>query len=283
MKIPLGISSFLRQVAKTPEVTLHNGYFEEDPTNLIDQTAIVRRPGLKTLLSVGTGPIREIFYRRDLFNNAFFVISDDTLYKVARTAEAAFTTTAISGTLATADVPSMAAYSGQLFITDQSLLWHTDGSSGLNSIDTPDDISFSLLAYIGGYIVCVEKDNQRFYWINPGDITIDPLNFAEAEGAPDGIVDILVLGDQMYLFGKDTIEVWYLSGDATAPFQRLQGKLLDSGATPGTATIVPNQDTLVFVGIDGIVRVGPDLQRVSTPGVEERIRQAIRLNILANL
>lgn len=283
MKIPLGLSDCVRPFAARPSILVWNAYYEQSPTNLEDGVSLIRRPAVRQLLEVGSGPIRKAYYRRDLFDNDFFVISGDTLFRVERTGPAAFTSTAITGTLDELYKPSVAASGQTLFVTDQVALYQTDGTAALAEIATPDDVTFNKLLYIGGYIVCVVKDSQRFYWIAPGEIVIDPLNFAEAESAPDWIVDAAVIGDQMYLFGGATVEVWYLSGDIIAPFQRIQGKLMETGVLPSSACVVSNTDTLFFISGDGTARVGAQMSKVSNPGVEERLRRAIANNNLSNL
>lgn len=281
--IPLGTSDYQRAAARNPDILLTNVYFESNPTNQVDGVSLIRRPGLRPLLEVGDGPIRKIYYQKDLFNNDFFCVSGTELYRISRIDVESFTPTLIDDILEDTGSIAVVASGDTLFITDETTFYYTDGVATFTEITTPDDVAISFLGYIGGYTICVVKNSQRFYWINPGETTIDPLNFAEAEASPDGIVNVIVLGDQIYFFGKDTLEIWYLSGDSTAPFQRIQGKLIEAGAVPHTGCIIPGEDTLVFVGRDGTLRQGPSLQKVSNTGIEERLRRAIRLDILANL
>lgn len=282
-KIPLGTSQYFRYSSGNPSILTRNVYFESDPTNQIDQMSFIRRPGLIELVTVGAGEIRKIFYRRDLFSNDFFVVSGQTLRRIDRTGDATFGSTTITGTLAATGDISMTASSTALFITDGDKLWQTNGTAAIAEVVTPGNVEISKLAYIGGYVICVQESSQRFYWIEPGDITIDALNFAEAEGAPDGITAVVVLGDQIYFFGKDTVEVWYLSGDSAAPFQRLQGKLMETGCLENAACRIAGQDNFFFIASDGTARLGSNLERVSTPGMEERFRRAIRdINIANN-
>jgi len=113
-----------------------------------------------------------------------------------------------------------------------------------------------------------------FYWIEPGDLTIDPLNFATAERSPDPVWEVVVVGDQFWLPGASTNEIWYPSGDALAPFLRQQGRLFDTGVWEGT--ILRVKDEVMAVGSDGTVyRIGAGPQPVSTPGIAQRIREAI--------
>jgi hypothetical protein len=117
--------------------------------------------------------------------------------------------------------------------------------------------------------------SQRCYWINPGELTIDPLNFFEAERAPDHLLQVRTATDQFWLLGQQTTEVWRMTGNAVAPFQRIEGRLFENGIWGGTAVKI--KDDVVVVGNDGrVYRVGGGPQVVSNPGIAEMIRNAIK-------
>src|SRR3546814_4200351 len=101
------------------------------------------------------------------------------------------------------------------------------------------------VAVINSYVIVipVQEDGYqgRFYWIDPGEIVVDPLNFATAERSPDGIYGVEVFGDQFWLPGESTTEVWYVTGDAGAPMRRLQGVVSDRGSWQNTARAVHEQ------------------------------------------
>jgi hypothetical protein len=147
-------------------------------------------------------------------------------------------------------------------------------------IVTPEEVAVVSLGYIASHVVVVpeqnEKINGRFYWIEPGESTIDPLNFATAERAPDPIYQVRVFGDQFWLPGATTTEVWYFTGDLNAPVARLQGVTFDRGTWPGTAVQI--KESMVIVDSDGgVFQIAGGLQRISRPDIEERIRKAIQL------
>lgn len=153
------------------------------------------------------------------------------------------------------------------------------GSGSVSQIPVPDDLGVIDVAVSNSFVIVipaqVEGFQGRFYWIEPGETTIDPLNFATAERAPDGINGVEVFGDQFYLPGDETTEVWYFTGDATFPVRRLQGVVFDRGAWSNTALAI--NETLYIVDADGGVFLiqGGSPQRVSTPDIEEEIREAI--------
>lgn len=146
-------------------------------------------------------------------------------------------------------------------------------------VGTPDDVGIISLGYIASYVVCVPAQGQdingRFFWINPGETTIDPLDFATAERAPDPIFGVVVFGDQFWLPGSTTTEVWYFTGNADSPVLRVQGIVFDRGAWAGTAIQV--KDSMIIVDNEGAVfQVAGGMKRISRPDIEERIRNAIQ-------
>jgi hypothetical protein len=154
------------------------------------------------------------------------------------------------------------------------------GGTSWTAVETPDDVGVISLAYIASYVVVVPAQGQdingRFYWIEPGETTIDPLDFATAERAPDPVSGVVVFGDQFWLPGSNTTEVWYFTGNIDQPVLRVQGVVFDRGAWEGTAVQV--KDSMIIVDNEGAVfqiQGGP--KRISRPDVEERIREAIQL------
>ena len=139
------------------------------------------------------------------------------------------------------------------------------------------------LSQVSSYVLVSVGGTQAFYWILPGEIVIDPLNFAEKESNPDNIVDMLCVGDQVLITGQGSTENWYASGNFEAPFVPIEGRVYARGTTAGTAVKV--RDGIILVGEDGIVysvgyTFGAQAQwgvtRISTHGIEERIRAQLR-------
>lgn len=153
------------------------------------------------------------------------------------------------------------------------------GAPSWTAVETPDNVGIIGLAYIASYVVVVPAQGQningRFYWINPGETTIDPLDFATAERAPDPISGVVVFGDQFWLPGSNTTEPWYFTGNIDQPVLRMQGVVFDRGAWEGTAVQV--KDSMIIVDNEGAVfQIQGGAKRISRPDVEERIREAIQ-------
>jgi hypothetical protein len=153
------------------------------------------------------------------------------------------------------------------------------GNPSYFQVETPDDVGIISLGYIASYVVAVPAQGQgingRFYWINPGETTIDALDFATAERAPDPVSGVVVFGDQFWLPGTKTTEVWYFTGNIDTPVLRMQGVVFDRGAWEGTAIQV--KECMIIVDTEGAVfKIDGGARRISRPDIEERIRKAIQ-------
>lgn len=167
--------------------------------------------------------------------------------------------------------------------TGANLAWgagtlQNGGTASLRQVAMPNDVGAISVAHINSYVIVVpaqgEGINGRFYWIDPGEIVVDPLDFATAERSPDAINQVIVFSDRYWLLGQSTTEPWIVTGDPAAPMQRFSGVLYDRGTWEGTGVKV--KDSLVLVDEDGAVfQVGGGLNRLSRPDIEERIRKAI--------
>lgn len=152
------------------------------------------------------------------------------------------------------------------------------GTGNVTIVETPDDIGVISLGYNASYVIVIpaqgEGYNGRFWWIEPGETTIDPLNFATAERAPDPVFAVVVFGDQFWLPGSSTTEVWYFTGNIDSPVLRLQGVTFDRGTWAGAAIQV--KESMIIVDSDGgVFQIAGGLKRISNPSIEERIQKSI--------
>lgn len=159
------------------------------------------------------------------------------------------------------------------------------GATAIFTVPTPDNVGVLDVAVINNFVIVIpaqgEGINGRFYWINPGETVIDPLDFATAERSADPIYQCIVFSDQFWLPGQSTTEVWFMSGDPDAPVQRLQGVVFDRGTISGTAIQI--KDFMVMIDNDGgVFKIQGGETRISTPDIAERLRKAVNeQNILS--
>ena len=417
VNIPLGTSDFRRALSKSPFIRVRNRFFEQNPTNLVEGSALLARPALQRWLTVGDGPNRGGPYSQPgSFNDALFVMSGRVLYKVgtdfsitlignsffeaddettrvsmAATAAIGLTperlfiadgkqlkvyqpdtyatgelnapsgianndvvrigsvyyrftngsvnagtpagtvanpwlvahvaddrvclenllnavnasgvagTTYSTALTANASAVAISTTAESLFVRASAIgtagnsvvttttiagaTWTagtlTNGADdGLSIVDVPEGLAAISVAFIAGYIIVVPAPREgfkgRFYWIEPGEITILPTNFATAERSPDPLVAVRTVGDQFALFGTNSTEMWYPTGDVLAPFARSQSRVFERGLWEGSDVQI--KDTIVMMDTDGtIYRIdGNGPQRISDNSIEERTRAAIK-------
>lgn len=233
-----------------------------------------RAPGLKLLATVGSGPIRGVWaFSPD--DNTAFVVSGTQLYKINET----YTATLIGNVSGTGPV-SMADNGTQLFIACNGPSYiYNNTTNAFGPITDPDFPGAATVCYLDGYFVFNEPNSQKMWITSLFDGTsIDPLEFASAEGSPDGLTAVASNFREVWAFGTNSIEVWYNSGATDFPLQRIQGAFNELGlAAPYSVAKMDNG--LFWLGRDrrgqGIVyRANGYLgQRISTHAVEWQIQQ----------
>lgn len=279
--LPLALGSYVRNRGKEPPWQLKNLFFERNPSNQSEGSALIERPALVSFLSAGDGPGRRLYRQPGFSSGDLFHVSGPELYKHHMEANRTVTTTQIVGLIDGTGRPDMAADYDRLWITDGVTLQYTDGSADLVPITTPDDIPMNSLDVFNGYIICVQVQSDRFYWINPGETTIDPLNFATAERLPDAVSQVRAIGDEFWLLGEKSIEPWRATGDADAPFQRIEGRRFDHGIFDGTAVQMKGASVICVSDEGTVYQIAGTEQPISDPSISERTRDAI-FNALEN-
>lgn len=259
--VPLGIDSYKRSLV--PEVVLKNMYVEKDKSGQSpDKLVRIQRPGLvvdKTL----TGPVRALLNR--VSSGARITVAGSRLYSGAQNV----------GAVEGVGIAPVVATQFGVFIVGGTQAYHYDATLATIAMpdDAPDTGKVQDVDQLNNYAILLQPGG-RFYWIEPGENEVDPLNFATAESLPDGGVAVRRLGDEFWIFGGENIEVWQSTGDQNAPFQRAAGRNFERGCLYRD-TVQRFDNTLVWVGDDAqVYRAAAAPQVISEPGISERIRKA---------
>jgi len=231
---------------------------------------LLRCPGLRLLATVGTGPIRGLW----VTNGIAYVVSGNEFYSL----NTSYTAT-LRGTVSGSGPVSIADNGTQIFIACNPLSYIYNTSTAvfaqITDVDFPGAGS---VGYLDGYFVFNEPNSQKFWVTSLLDGTsIDPLDFASAEGYPDNVVALIVDHREIFLFGNTSVEVWYDAGTPDFPLARIQGAFMEVGCE--AAYSVAKLDNSVFwLGSDargrGIVyrANGYTPARISTNAVEFAIQ-----------
>lgn len=274
MKSPILGSAYVARSVNAADARMVNLFPEIVPEAGKEPAFLNRAPGLKLLATVGIGPIRGVWaFSPD--DNTAFVVSGTQLYKINET----YTATLIGNVSGTGPV-SMADNGTQLFIACNGPSYiYNNTTNAFGPITDPDFPGAATVCYLDGYFVFNEPNSQKMWITSLFDGTsIDPLEFASAEGSPDGLTAVASNFREVWAFGTNSIEVWYNSGATDFPLQRIQGAFNELGlAAPYSVAKMDNG--LFWLGRDrrgqGIVyRANGYLgQRISTHAVEWQIQQ----------
>lgn len=254
-----GKGTYRRLAAGLPELRLLNMFSEAAATSQ-DGVVLISRPGMTVDRTIGTGPIRGLFQQAGTLNNQLFAVSGTQLYGNSALATV------------TGDAPvSFAASATEIIVTAGAGLLRSDGTTA-TTVAFPDDASVTAVAYLGGYFIAARAGSQRFYWSALRNATSwDGLDYASAESSPDPLRDMVVVGDVIWLLGASTIEPWAITGDSDLPFQRVEGRNMQSGVI-ATGCACELDSALFWVGDDHrVYRSGAVPQGLSDAGIEERI------------
>jgi hypothetical protein len=231
-----------------------------------------RAPGLKLEFTVGTGPVRGLW----VLAGNLYVVSGSQLYKVTSN----YVVTLIGTVSGNSGPVSMSDNGTQLFIAcnGPSFIYNSLTNVFQQILD-PDFPGAVTVGYLDGYFVFNEPNSQKI-WVTGllEGTSVDPLDFASAEGSPDGVVGIIVDHGQLWVYGTNSIEVWYNSGNADFPFSRIPGAFNELGCA-AAYSLAKMDNGLFWLGKDArgqgmVYRAnGYAGQRISTHAIEWHIHQ----------
>ena len=271
MHTPILGSAYVARSINAANNRMVNMFPEAIPAGGLEAGFLNRAPGLDLLVTVGTGPIRGLW----TFNGVAYVVSGTELYSLTT----GYVATLLGTVVGTGPV-SMSDNGTQLFIAANGPGYIYNSSTAVFAQITDVDFAgAAIVGYLDGYFVFTQPDSQIF-WVTQllDGSSVDPLDFASAEGSPDGLVSMIVDHAQIWLFGTNSVEVWYDSGAADFPMTRIQGAFNEIGCA--AAFSVAKLDNGIFwLGADargqGIVyrANGYTGTRVSTHAIEYAIAQ----------
>lgn len=263
-KILLPYHSYTHRDPQVASRRLINCYAEQTPTPGKSPIALLRSPGIASWVTLATSPVRGMC----VHVGVLYVVAGNVLYSVS----AAGTATSIGAIPGDGRV-SMASTGYQLIIVAEpdGFIW--DGAT-LTQITDPDFTSrgASQVAVLDSFAIFIEPSSGRFFHSDLLDAAAyDPLNFSTAESYPDNLVACLVDHGELFLFGSDSVELWYNAGTAGSPFAREQNGIIEVGCgAKWTPTKADN--TVLWIDDKRVARRLADLtpQRISTHALEQR-------------
>ena len=283
MRSPILGSAYVARSINAADNRLVNLFPEAIPDGGKEAGFLNRAPGLQFLQTVGTGPIRAL-WAHQTNGSDFYVVSGIQVFKLTSTSA----TPQLLGTLSGTGPVSIADNGAVIFFACNGPSYtYFEPTGEFNQITDENFPGAVTVAYIDNLFVFNEPNSQRIYSVD----TVDPLtatyiyplvfnatDVSSADGSPDGVVAINVDHRQMWVFGTDSVEVWYNAGLANFPLTPVQGAFNEIGCV-APYSVAKLDNALFWLGTDargqGIVykNNGYSGVRVSTHAIEYAIAQ----------
>ncbi len=252
----------------------HNIYLTENPY-APEQTCRVSRPSLNEFAVFGDGPIYGLWHQDGALNGDWFVVSGERLYRFTPPA-----TIVDLGEIPGTEYPDFSGDKGRVVIVRNGAIWNTDGVT-ITPIPMPDNELVGSVAFINGAILVSVLDGDKDYWILPGEVGPDPLDFVTDERSPDAIVAQATLGDEIWVLGQSGCNVFQDTGDADARFQRIPGRAYPFGCAARStvcSAVLGQYSCLIWVSDEGQVVLAQGApNRISTRSEEELLKRSTNL------
>lgn len=261
VEIPFAAQIGESSVAQNSREKLVNMYAEIETSG---RKRVLRRQraGLRQVYAI-TGEKRAI----ERYNDLHYCVIGSTFYSFDGT------TLMTLGTLATNTGRCFIIFddNGKVMVSDQATGYTWSGVT-FATVTTPGSVGVGTLAYQGGFGIFNVPNAGQFYITALNNFTsVDALDFATAESAPDPIRRVFVDHNQLMLAGSRSIEIWQLSG-AAFPFTPYQNAQIERGLVGPTA-MAAEDNTVFFIGDDCVAYrlEGYRPVRISTGAVERAI------------
>lgn len=145
----------------------------------------------------------------------------------------------------------------------------------LTQITDADFPTASSLTMQDNYFIVTEANTGRIYISASGDPTSwNALDFATAEAHPDYAEVVRSLNRELWIFGGETIEVFYNSGNASFPFERIPGSVKNIGIG-AFESIASSTDSLFFLADDHSIytTLGLQISKISPTQIDYQIQK----------
>ena len=232
--------------------------------------SLVATPGLRLLVTLGVGPIRGMWTAS---NGRVFVVSSNKLYE-------------LSSSWVATERGTLNSFLGQVSIADNGIhLVIVDGVDGyvltfadnvFTEITDPEWPGANQVVFQDTYFIFSQPNSGIFFLSAMNDVTFDWADVKVSEGNPDNLIAIISDHQALWLLNANTIEVYYNSGAADFPFEKIQGAFIEHGIA-ARFSVQKMNNSVFWLGQDDkgsgqiFMAKGYQPQRISTHAVEQAI------------
>lgn len=212
-----------------------------------------------------------------------FVVAGQTLYQISNTGVAiAFGT--IPGVGRVSMAHNQVGLGNELIIVNGSAGYVFDTNTNVLTKITDEGYPGAFIAdYIDQYLPQVEPQGRFWFHSDLANaMAYSTLDRYEAESDPDRIVSLIVSQPEIFIFGKDTTEVFVNTGEATGTFQRATNTAIRVGCS---SKFTPRSIDNSFMWLDDkrLVRRmtdGYNPTRVSTDAIDSAFQECSETEIV---
>ena len=131
--------------------------------------------------------------------------------------------------------------------------------------------------FLDGRFVMNKVNTGQFHWSDLYSTKVNALSYATAESTPDNVTAIIKFNStELWLFGSQSVERYYGTGSANAPYARLSGGAMSFGCL-APDSIVALSTGVIWLGVSDfggsqiVMSAGGVPDRISTHALEEEI------------
>lgn len=226
--------------------------------------SVVEGGGLASRVLLGTPGIVEITSTGDVLqgnrgawkkNEIYYVVNGDTLYSIDRTIDGfgteTFSYTSL-GTIAGTGRVSMCDNGTQLMVLVPGLAGYIYNEDAGTPFQQITDAGFTAngtpqySVFIDGYFACTTDSKKWIVSALNDGLSWNALDFSTAESNPDAIVAPVVVRNQIFITGSETMEGYQNIGGADFPFQR-NNIFIDKGCS-APFSLINAANTFFMIG-----------------------------------
>lgn len=238
MQFPFVGPSYAARVKNLDAQQCINLYPEMGGSASKNVAALIGTPGLQLWLTLDGGGVRGLLRVSQQLAVAVVGIN---VYTITSTGAAT-----LRGTVDAGSTPVSMTSNGQvvMIVTGPSGYVLNLTTLTLTQITSTAFQGADKVDFVDGYFVFNKPGTGQFQITQLYSTDIDDLDFATAEGSPDLLLSLIVNHREIWLFGENSTEVYFNSGNADFPFERIQGAFIEQGCAAKHS--VAKMDNRVF-------------------------------------
>jgi hypothetical protein len=279
VRVPLKIGAYEAKSLIANAQRCVNLYVEQNPEDSPFPTTHHLMPGLRLLGSISPSIATGWRCLYTASNGNLFGVNGSSVYSIAAGAD---------GSLVPQALGQIGTSTGFVSMNDNGTsLMGVDGSTGGWTIDIASldfaqitDAAFygaNRVDVVDGYFILNRPATLQWYISLFQGTSFDPLDFASKTGYSDLLVACIVSLRNVWLFGEQTAECWYNTGDADFTFQRVDGIFLHHGCA-ATGSLQQMDGSVFFISRDKqghamVMRtVGYEAKKISTFALDNEMQ-----------